>query len=144
MVHLPKPIVIISGNNLISIEFTWHKSIHCVRLEFITDCFEILSLSPEGNDSRVIFMGMVHSGSPSLHTILDESISEEESASSDMGTSGFPISQGCNVVTPVVPNIAILPPEGTSVLLTILMTPLRTTVPQPNTRLLPERLWDYQ
>jgi hypothetical protein len=71
-------------------------------MEFITNCFDNLGLSPVGNDSGTVFMGMVHNGSPSLHAILKESTSEDDSASSDGGSSNFPISRGCNMVTPAV------------------------------------------
>jgi hypothetical protein len=39
-------------------------------------------------------MGMVHSESPSLHTILEESTNESDMTSSTGESSGFPISQG--------------------------------------------------
>jgi hypothetical protein len=61
---------------------------------FIFDCFGGMSLSPEGNDLGVVFMGMVHSESPSLHTILEESTYEGDTTSSRGGSSGFPIVEG--------------------------------------------------
>jgi hypothetical protein len=61
-------------------------------LEFITDCFDSLSLSPEGNDSSVVFVGMVHSGSLSLHIILEESTDEGDTTFSRGGSSDFSIS----------------------------------------------------
>jgi hypothetical protein len=45
--------------------------------------FDNMSLSPEGNDSGAVFMGMVHNRSLSLHTILEESTNEDDSASSE-------------------------------------------------------------
>jgi hypothetical protein len=54
-------------------------------LEFITNRFDSLSLSPEGNDSGAVFVGIVHSGSPSLHTILKESVNKDDTTSSGWG-----------------------------------------------------------
>jgi hypothetical protein len=125
------------------VEFTWGETIHFGSLEFITNRFDTLSLSPEGNDLGVMFMEMVHNGSPSLHTILEESTGEDNSASSGGGSSSFPISRSCNVVIPAIPITTTPLPEGTPVLLTIPTVPLRTTVPQPDTGLLPKLLWAY-
>jgi hypothetical protein len=83
-------------------------------------------------------MGMIHRGSPSLHAILKESASKDDSTSSYGGSSDFPISQGCNMVTPAVPIMTTPPPEGTPALLTIPTVPQWTTVPQPDTALLPK------
>jgi hypothetical protein len=98
MVHSPKPITVANGNNLTDVGFTLCKTIHFGSLEFIVDNFSNMSLSLEGNDSSAIFMGMVHSGLSSLHTILLESTDEDDTTSSGTGTSGFPISRGCNMV----------------------------------------------
>jgi hypothetical protein len=80
-----------------------------------------MSIYPEGNESGIVFIGMVHSKSPSLHTILEESANEGDTTSSGGGNSGFPISRGCNVVTPIVLVTTTAPPKGTLVPLTILM-----------------------
>jgi hypothetical protein len=97
-------------------ELTQGEAIYFKDLEFITDHFNNLSLPPEGNDSGVVVGGMVCSGSPSLHPILEESPSEDDSASSDGGSSGFPIPRVCNMVTTAIP-IATMPPlEETPVL----------------------------
>jgi hypothetical protein len=100
------------------------KSIHFGSLEFVADHFGVLSLFPEGNDLGVAFVEMVHSGSPSLHTILEESTNEDNITSSGGGSSAFLISQGCNMVTPTVPVTTTPPSEGTSVPLTIPTVPL--------------------
>jgi hypothetical protein len=55
--------------------FTWGS------LEFIADCVDSLSLSAKGNDSGIVFMGIAHSGSPSLHTILEDSTNKFNTAS---------------------------------------------------------------
>jgi hypothetical protein len=89
-------------------------------------------------------MGMVHSGSPSLFAILEESGSEDNLALSDLGGSYFPIPQDCNEVTPVIPIATTPPPEGTPVLQTTPTVQQWTTVPQLGTRLHPEWVLAYQ
>jgi hypothetical protein len=144
------PDLILEGKPLISdvVLSSFHETTHFGRLEFIVDRFGSLefiadhfgslSLSPEGNDSGAIFVGMVHSGSLSLHTILMESIDEDDTTSSGGGSFGFPISQGCNIVTPTIPITTTPQPEGTLVSLTIPTTPLWTAAPQSYTGLLRE------
>jgi hypothetical protein len=133
MVHSPKPIIVANDNNLTGMGFTLGETIYYGRLEFNADHFVDLTLSPEGNDSGTIFMGMVPSASPSQHTILEESIDEDDTTSNGMGSSGLPISQGCNAVTPTAPITTTSPLENTPVLLTIPTVPLRTAIPQPYT-----------
>jgi hypothetical protein len=89
-------------------------------------------------------MGMVHSGSPSVHTIIEESTSEDDSASSDDESSCFPIPRDCIVVTPAIPITTTPPPEETSALQTKPVVLQPTTVPRSNTGLLPEWLLAYQ
>jgi hypothetical protein len=144
MIHLLKPIVITDASNLFDVELTWGETVHFKNLEFIADRFDNLSLSPERNDSGAVFVGMDHSGSPSLHAILEEFVGEDDSASSEGRSSGFLISRGCNVVTPTVLITTTPPPEDTPVPLTNPTVPLQTIVPQPATRLLPERQQAYQ
>jgi hypothetical protein len=103
MVHLSKPAIVTDSNNMTGVRISGGEIIRFGTLEFITDHFRGLNFSPEGNDSGIVFMGMVHSGSPSLYAIVDESASEDNSASSDWGSSGFPLSRGCNVQTLTVP-----------------------------------------
>jgi hypothetical protein len=73
MVQSPKLIIITNNKHQTGVSFTLSETIHFGSLEFIIDHFGRLSLSAEGNDSVIIFMGMTHSGSVSLHTILEES-----------------------------------------------------------------------
>jgi hypothetical protein len=60
-------------------------------LKFIADPSDDQGLLPEGNDSGDVFMGMASSGSPSLHAIQEESPSEDDLASSDGESFGFPV-----------------------------------------------------
>jgi hypothetical protein len=50
-----------------------------------------------------VVRGMAHSGSPSLHAILEESPNEDDLASSEGESSSFPIPRACNVVTSATP-----------------------------------------
>jgi hypothetical protein len=90
--------------------------------------FGSMSFSAEGNESDVVFVGMAHSGSPSLHTIFEESADEDDTTSSGGGSSGFSISRGCNVVTLIVPITRTSPLEGTPTPLTIPTVLLWTVV----------------
>jgi hypothetical protein len=103
MIHSPKPTIIANNNNLTGIGFAWGETIRFGSLEFIANRFGNLSISPEGNDSDAVFMRMVHSRLSSLHAILEESTDEDNIVSSGRANSDFPISQGCNMVTPIVP-----------------------------------------
>jgi hypothetical protein len=67
---LPKPIIATCDIYLFGVELSQGEAIHFEDLEFIIDHFDNSSLSLEGNDLGAIVGGMVHSGSPSLHTIL--------------------------------------------------------------------------
>jgi hypothetical protein len=121
MVQSPKLTFIANGNNLAGVGFSLGETIFFGSLDFIADRLGNLSLSPEGNDSAVVFFGMVHKGSSSLHTILEESSDKGGMASGGGGSSGFLGPRGCNVVTPIVPITTAPPSENTLVLLTILI-----------------------
>jgi hypothetical protein len=71
-VRSSKPTIVANKNNLTGAGFTLGETIHFGSLEFIVDHFGNLSLSSEESGSGAIFIGMVHNGSPSLHTILEE------------------------------------------------------------------------
>jgi hypothetical protein len=92
------------NNNSTSTGFTLGETIHFGSLEFTTDRLGHLNLSPKQWDSRAIFIGMVHSGSPTLHTAFKDS-SDEGSAATR-----------CNVVTPTIPITTTLVPENTPAL----------------------------
>jgi hypothetical protein len=72
--------------------FSLGKTVRFRSLEFIADCSGSLSLSPKGTDSGTIFMGIAHSGSPSLRSILEDSTEVFYTTSSREGSSSFPIS----------------------------------------------------
>jgi hypothetical protein len=87
---------------------------------------------------------MIHSGSPPLCTILEESIDEDNTTSNGRGRSNLPIPQGCNVVTPTTPITTAPPTENTLTLLTTPTVPLQTSIPEPYTGHPPDRLEAYQ
>jgi hypothetical protein len=96
---------------------------------------------PKANGLGAIFVGIARSESPSLHAILEELPSEDNSASSDGESSGFPIPRECNAVTSVIPIATTPLPEETLMLQTILVVSQQNTVHQPDTELLPSDRW---
>jgi hypothetical protein len=132
MVHSPKLTIVKGSNHHASIGFTLGKAIRFGSSKLIADRFSNLSLSPMGNDSSTVFMGMDHNGMPSLHTILEESFEEDDTTSSERGNSGFPISRGRNVVILTIPIKTTPPSKSTLAPLTILMVPLWTAILQPD------------
>jgi hypothetical protein len=143
MVHTLKFTIIANGNNLTSVGFMPGETIYFGSMEFTADLFGNLSLSPKGNDSGVVFIGIVHSGSTSLHTILEESSDKGDTTSCRGGSFGFLNPRGFNVVTPIVLIVTTPPSESIPALLTIPMVRLRTATPQLGTRLLPEQQQAY-
>jgi hypothetical protein len=103
MVHSSMLIITTDGEHLTCNGFSLGETIRFGGLDFITDCFSSLSLSPKGNNSCVIFIRMARSGSPSLRSILEDSTNEFYTASSREGSSGFPISQRHSLGTPPAP-----------------------------------------
>jgi hypothetical protein len=90
MVYSPKLTFIANGNNPTGIGLAPGETIYFGSLEFTTDHFGRLSLSPNGEDSGAIFVGMVHSGSSSLHTALEELSDEGNATSGKGGSFGLP------------------------------------------------------
>jgi hypothetical protein len=90
MVHSLKPVIIIDGNHQTGVRFALCKTIRFGSLEFMAKRFSSLSLSPKGSDSGTVFIGMDDSGSLSLHTILKESINEDDMTSYGGGKLGPP------------------------------------------------------
>jgi hypothetical protein len=113
MVYPSMLVVTTDGEHLTCGGFSLGEIVCFGSLEFIADCFDSLSLSPNGNDSSIVFMEMSHTGSPPLCTILEDSIDEFYTTSSGEGSSGFPISRRRNMVTPHVPITTTLWPEDT-------------------------------
>jgi hypothetical protein len=72
---------------------------------------------------------MTYSGLPSLHAILEELPSEDDSASSEGESSSSPLPRACNTMTSAVPITTMLPLEGTPMFETLLMRQQRTATP---------------
>jgi hypothetical protein len=138
MVYSPKLTFVANGNNPTSVGLALGGTIYFGSLEFTGDRFGRLGLSPDGEDSGAIFIGMVQSGSPSLHTTLKELSDEGNTTLGEGGNSRLLGLQGCNVVTLIVFITTALPPENTPALLTIPIVPLRTAALQPGIELLTE------
>jgi hypothetical protein len=119
MVYSPKPFFVANGNNPTSVGLALGKTIYFGNLEFTVDRFGRLSLSPKEDDSSAVFIGMLHSGSPSWHTAFEDSLDEGSTTLGGEGSSGSPSLQGCNMVTPTVPIITTPAPENIPALLTI-------------------------
>jgi hypothetical protein len=90
MVPSPKLSFVANGNNPTGVSLAPGSTIHFDSLEFTADRLGRLSLSPKEWDSCAIFVGMVHIGSPSLRTTLDESSNEDGATSGIEETSGSP------------------------------------------------------
>jgi hypothetical protein len=102
MVYSPKLTLVANGYNSIGVGLALGETIYFGSLEFTDDRFGNLSLSPEGGDPGAIFVGMVHGGTLSLHTVLEESSNEGDASSAGGASSSFLSPRGCNMVTLVV------------------------------------------
>jgi hypothetical protein len=94
MVHSSTLAVSTDSEHLTCSGFFLSKTDCFGSLEFVTDCFSNLSLSPRRNDSGATFMGSTHSGPPSpLRAMIEVSTEEFYMASSREGDSILPSSQ---------------------------------------------------
>jgi hypothetical protein len=144
MVHSSTLIIATDDERLTCGGFSLGETIRFGNLEFITNRFDNLSLSPKGSDSRFIFVGMAQIRSPSLHAILEESVGEDDSTSSEGGSSSFPHHSRSPCGDPDRPHrnhTTIGGHSGTSDHTNSLVANRHATA---NTRLLPNRLWAYQ
>jgi hypothetical protein len=80
MVYSPKLSFVVNCSNPTVVGFTLRKTICFGSLEFTADHLGHLSLSPQDGDSTTLFVGMVHIGSPSLQTALEDSSDESGAA----------------------------------------------------------------
>jgi hypothetical protein len=134
---------ITNDNNPTTVSLALGSTIRFSRREFTTDRLGHLSLSPQEWDSGAVFIGMVHNGSPSQCTTLEE-CNDEDGAASVIGESyGSPCPRGCNVVTSADPIIAMPASENTPVLQTMPTVMVQMAVPQPGMKLLPNQQQAY-
>jgi hypothetical protein len=76
MVHSSTLAIVTDGEHLTYGSLSLGETVHFRSLEFIFDYFGSMSLSPKGNVSGTVFVGMACNGSPSLRTILEDSTDE--------------------------------------------------------------------
>jgi hypothetical protein len=94
MVYSPKLSFIANVNNTTGLGLALGETICFGSMEFTADRLGRLSLSPEEGDSSAIFVGVVHSGSPLLHIVPEDS-SDESSTTSGAGGALNPLAPEC-------------------------------------------------
>jgi hypothetical protein len=129
MVPSSKLSFVANGNHLIGVGLAAGSTIHFGNLEFTADHLGRLNFSPQECYSSVVFIGMLHNGSLSLHTALKESFDEDDAISGVRGSSRSPGPQGWNVVTLTDPITATPAPEKSPALQTIPTVMVWTMVP---------------
>jgi hypothetical protein len=97
IVYSLKPTFVIDGKNLTGVGLTPGETIFFGSFGFTSDRFGNLSISLEGNDSGIVFVGMVHNGSLSLHTVLEESSDDGDVASGRGGAPDSPVLDGATL-----------------------------------------------
>jgi hypothetical protein len=104
MVHSSALTVSTNGECLTCSGFSLGETICFGSLEFITDCFGSLNLSPKRNDLGVTFMGSPRSGTPiPLWAMIEDSTEEFFIAPSGEGGSSLPSSRRHNTGAPSSP-----------------------------------------
>jgi hypothetical protein len=79
------------------------ETVRLGSFEFITDCFDDLSLSPRRKDSGATFMGSTRSGLLSPWAMIEGSTKEFYMASSGEGSSGLLFPQSHDMGAPPAP-----------------------------------------
>jgi hypothetical protein len=139
MVHSSTLAIATDGEHLMCDGFSLDETIRFGSLEFIIDCFDSVSLSPKGSDSSAIFVGRIHSRSPSLRAMIEESTNMFYMASSGEGSSNLPISWRHGTGAPPTPITATTWLEDAPTTQTMTMVPPWTLTPRPDTGLPLER-----
>jgi hypothetical protein len=91
MITSPKLCFIANGNNPTGVSLALGETIHFGNLVFTADRFGHLSLSSDERNSGTIFIGIMHNGSSSSHTTLEDSSVEGSAA---LGAGGISESLG--------------------------------------------------
>jgi hypothetical protein len=84
-------------------DFSLSETVCLGSFEFITDCFDGLSLSPRRKDLGTAFMGSTCSGSLSPWAMIEDSTKEFYTASSGEGSSGLPFPHRHDTGAPPAP-----------------------------------------
>ena len=92
--------IAVDGELRTSLDFTSGEIFRFGNMEFTADHLGRLSISNDGDDSGARFVGVTLSGLASLHTILETDADDDMSTSEEEGSSHFPLSRECNVITP--------------------------------------------
>jgi hypothetical protein len=121
-----------NGERLACGGFSLSEIIHSGSLEFITDCFGSLCLSPKGSESCTMFVGTTHSGSPSLHAMIEDSTNKFHTTSSGVASSSLPISRMHGTRAPPAPITTIPWLEDAPCTQTMTMVPPQTLSPCPD------------
>jgi hypothetical protein len=111
--YLYKPTVVAGDVFLFHVKLTQDKAILYEDLEFIADHSDNLNSTLERGAFDAVVRGMSCIGPQSLHGILEESPSEDDSESSEGESSGFPLQRACNAVIPAIPITTTPLPEET-------------------------------
>jgi hypothetical protein len=90
MVYSPKLSFMANDTNPTGVGLAPGEIICFSSLEFTTDRLGRLSLSPFAGDPGTLFVGMKHSGSPSLHIAIENSSDKGGAISGEGGSSGSP------------------------------------------------------
>jgi hypothetical protein len=116
--------------------FSLGKTIRFRSLDFITDCFSGLSLSPRRDGSDAIFMGSTYSRLPSLlWAMIGDYTDEFHKALSREGGSGLPSPRRHDTGAPPAPIATTSWMENTLAGQAMMVVPLRTVAPWSDTSL---------
>jgi hypothetical protein len=103
---LSSPLAIATDSECLTCgDFSLGETVRLGSFEFITDCFDGLSLSPKRKDSSATFMGSTRSGSLSPWAMIEDSTKEFYTASSGEGSSGLPFPQRHDTGAPPAPIV---------------------------------------
>jgi hypothetical protein len=100
---VPPSVITIAANDecLMCSGFSLGETVHFGSFKFIADHFNGLRLSPRRGDSGAAFMGLTHSGTPSLcQAMIEDSAKEFHMASGGEGASPTPVT-----TTPWMENV---------------------------------------
>jgi hypothetical protein len=129
-------VVAVDGECLACGGFTLGETVHFGRLEFITDCFGGMSLSPRRDGSDVAFMGSTHRRPPSpLWAMMGDSTKEFHMVSSGEVGSSLPSPRRHDTGAPPSPATTTSWLESTPATQAMMTVPPRMMTSRPDTSL---------